>query len=87
MLQAMGAAGKGTPDVFSPLQGVKPELCPGSPGPYQHGMFYWNFERFAQLTCQHVCLVECPRKQAVAMKRHRHNSLWQATTPVVNGLQ
>jgi hypothetical protein len=87
MLQAMPAAGKCTPDVFSPLRGVQPELGPGFPGPCQHGMFYRNFEHSAQLACQHVRLVERPRKQAVAMKRHRHNSLWQGSTPVMNGFQ
>jgi hypothetical protein len=87
MLQAMTAAGKGTPDVFAPLQGVQPELGPGFPGPRQHGMLYWDFERSAQLAGQHMRLVERSCKQTMAMKRHRHDSLWQAPAPAVNGVQ
>ena len=87
MLQAMPAAGKCTPDVFSPLQGVQPELGAGFPGSCQHGMVDRNCECLAQLAGQHMRLVERPRKQPVAMKRHRHDSLWQAPAPAGNGVE
>ena len=87
MLQAMPAAGKCASDVFSPLQGVQTELSPGFPGSCQRGMDYRNFECPAQLAAQHMRLVESSRKQAVAMKRHRYDGLWQTSAPEVNGLQ